>query len=48
MIRYRGIEPVDVAVVSGLLATAFGAILLFLSTQGSFPQYLERSDAAEC
>ena len=36
MIRYRGIEPVDVAAVSGLLATAFGAILLFLSTQGSF------------
>lgn len=40
MIRHRSIapviEPVDVAAVSGVLATIFGAILLFLSTQGSF------------
>ena len=36
MIRHVGLEPVDVAAASGLLATCFGAILLFLSTHGSF------------
>jgi hypothetical protein len=36
MIRHRALEPVDIATVSGLLATFFGAFLLFLSTQGGF------------
>jgi hypothetical protein len=34
--RYRGIESVDMAVVAGGLLTFFGAMLLWLSTQGSF------------
>jgi hypothetical protein len=34
--RYRGFEPLDVAVVSGALLTVFGAALLWISTQGSF------------
>jgi hypothetical protein len=35
MTRHR-LEPVDIAAVSGLLATFFGGGLLFLSTQGGF------------
>ena len=34
--RYRGFEPVDFAVVSGALLTFFGAMLLWVSTQGNF------------
>ena len=34
--RYRGFEPVDVAIVSGALLTVFGATLLWVATQGSF------------
>jgi hypothetical protein len=34
--RYRGFEPVDIAVVSGGMLTFFGAMLLWVSTQGSF------------
>jgi Fe2+ transport system protein B len=34
--RYRGFEPVDVAIVSGALVTVFGATLLWVATQGSF------------
>ena|GEM_PF-5645973 len=34
--RYRRIEPVDIAVVSGGMLTFFGAMLLWVSTQGSF------------
>ena len=34
--RYRGIEPVDMAVVSGGLVTFFGAMLVWVSTQGNF------------
>lgn len=33
---YRSVEPVDIAVVSGGMLTLFGAILLWVSTQGSF------------
>lgn len=34
--RYRRVEPVDMAVVSGGMLTLFGAMLLWVSTQGSF------------
>jgi Fe2+ transport system protein B len=34
--RYRGLESVDVAIVSGALLTVFGATLLWVATQGSF------------
>jgi len=34
--RYRSVEPVDMAVVSGGILTFFGAMLLWVSTQGSF------------
>ena len=34
--RYRRVEPVDMAVLSGALVTCFGAMLLWVSTQGSF------------
>jgi len=34
--RYRRVEPVDIAVVSGGMLTFFGAMLLWVSTQGSF------------
>jgi hypothetical protein len=36
MIRHVRPEPVDVAAAAGIVATCFGAILLFLSTHGSF------------
>jgi hypothetical protein len=34
--RYRNFEPVDIAAVSGGLATFFGALFLWLSTVGNF------------
>lgn len=34
--RYRSVEPVDMAVVSGAILTFFGAMLFWVSTQGSF------------
>jgi hypothetical protein len=34
--RYRRFEPVDIAAVSGGLATFFGALFLWLSTLGNF------------
>jgi hypothetical protein len=34
--RHRRVEPVDIAVVSGGILTFFGAMLLWVSTQGSF------------
>ena len=34
--RYRGVELFDIAVVSGGLMTLFGAMLLWVSTQGNF------------
>lgn len=34
--RYRGFDPVDMAAVSGAFVTFFGAVLLWVSTQGSF------------
>jgi hypothetical protein len=33
---YRRVEPVDIAVVSGGMLTLFGAMLLWVSTQGNF------------
>lgn len=32
----RGLEPVDIAAATGVLATLFGASLLYLSTEGRF------------